>query len=54
MASIAKISSTNSTQRLLNDGHRTDMLLDLAGLDKTERTMIQASVGNVGDFDQIA
>ena len=30
------------------------MLLDLAGLDKNERTMIQASIGNARDFDKIA
>jgi hypothetical protein len=27
---------------VLSEGHRADMLLDLAGLDKNERTMIQA------------
>ena len=30
------------------------MLLDLAGLDKHERIMIQASIGNSRDFDKIA
>ena len=31
---------------MLSDGHRADMLLDLAGLDRNEKTMIQASIGN--------
>ena len=39
---------------MLSEGHRADMLLDLAGLDKNERTMIQASIGNARDFDKIA
>ena len=30
------------------------MLLELAGLDKNERTMIQASIANVRDSDEIA
>ncbi len=30
------------------------MLLDLAGLDKGERVMIQASIGNARDFDKIS
>jgi hypothetical protein len=38
----------------LSEGHRADMLLDLAGLDKSERVMIQASIGNARDFDKIA
>ena len=38
---------------VLSEGHRADMLLDLAGLDKNERTMIQASIGNAVDFDKI-
>ena len=38
----------------LSEGHRADMSLDLAGLGKTERTMIQASIGNARDFDRIA
>ena len=38
----------------LSEGHRADMLLDLAGLEKTERTMIQASIGNKRDFEMIA
>ena len=39
---------------VLSEGHRADLLLDLAGLDKHERTMIQASIGNARDFDKIA
>lgn len=39
---------------VLSEGHRTDMLLDLAGLDRNERKMIQASVGNARDFERIA
>ena len=38
----------------LSEGHRADLLLDLAGLDKNERVMIQASIGNVRDFEKIA
>ena len=38
----------------LSEGHRADMLLDLAGLDKNERIMIQASIANQRDFDKIA
>ena len=38
----------------LSEGHRADMPLDLAGLDKNERIMIQASIGNARDFDKIA
>ena len=30
------------------------MLLDSAGLDMHERTMIQAGIGNARDFDKIA
>ena len=36
----------------LSEGHRADMLLDLAGLDRNERTMIQASIGNARDFNK--
>lgn len=36
---------------VLNEGHRADMLLDLAGFDKGERIVIQASIGNVRDYD---
>mgnify|MGYP000644818396 CR=1 FL=1 len=39
---------------VLSEGHRADMLLDLAGLDRNERTMIQASIGNARDFEKIA
>ena len=38
----------------LLQGHRADTLLDLAGLDKAECAMIQASIGNARDFDKIA
>ena len=38
----------------LSEGHRADMLLDLAGLDKNERIMIQASIGNERDFAKIS
>ena len=38
----------------LSEGHRADMLLDLAGLDKQERIMIQASIGNERDFAKIS
>jgi hypothetical protein len=39
---------------MLSEGHRADMLLDLAGLDVNQRTMIQASIGNARDFEKIA
>ena len=39
---------------MLSEGHNADMLLDLAGLDKSERVMIQESIGNARDFDKIA
>ena len=38
---------------VLSEGHRADMLLDLAGLDKSERTIILGSIGNFRDFDKI-
>ena len=38
----------------LSEGHRADMLLDLAGLDKNERTMIQASINNDRSFAKVA
>ena len=38
----------------LSEGHRADMLLDLAGLDRQEKIRIQASVSNVRTFDKIA
>ena len=37
----------------LSEGHRADMLLDLAGLDKPERTMIQASIANARVFEKL-
>ena len=39
---------------VLSEGHRADMLLDLAGLDKHEKIMIQASIGNSRDFQRVA
>ena len=38
----------------LSEGHRADMLLDLAGLDKNERTMIQASINNERNFEKVS
>ena len=38
----------------LSEGHRADMLLDLAGLDKHEKIMVQASVNNARTFERIA
>ena len=38
----------------LSEGHRADMLLDLSGLSREERIMIQASIGNARDFEKIA
>ena len=38
----------------LSEGHRADMLLDLAGIDRGEKIMIQASIGNVRDSEKIA
>ena len=38
----------------LSEGDRADMLLDLAGLDRHERIMVQASVNNARTFDKIA
>ena len=38
----------------LSEGHRADMLLESAGLDKNERTMIQASIRNARNFNKIA
>lgn len=49
-----KLLSELDPELVLSEGHRADMLLDLAGLDKHERTMVQASIGNVRDFDKIA
>ena len=38
----------------LSEGHCADMLLDLAGIDRNERTMIQAPIGNARHFDNVA
>ena len=38
----------------LSEGHRADMLLDLAGLDRHEKIMVQASVNNARAFERIA
>ena len=38
----------------LSEGHRSDMLLDLSGLTREERVMVQASMNNERDFDRVA
>ena len=38
----------------LSEGHRADMMLDLAGLDSSQKVMIQASIQNERNFDKIA
>ena len=38
----------------LREGHRSDMLLDLSGLTREERVMVQASTNNERDFDRVA
>ena len=38
----------------LSEGHRSDMLLDLSGLTRKERVMVQASSTNERDFDRVA
>ena len=38
----------------LSEGHRSDMLLDLSGLTREERVMVQASISNERDFDRVA
>ena len=38
----------------LSEGHRADMLLDMAGIDKVARTMIQASIGNSRELEKVA
>ena len=38
----------------LSKGHRSDMLLDLSGLTREERTMVQASMNNERNFDRVA
>ena len=38
----------------LSEGHRSDLLLDLSGLTREERVMVQASTDNERDFDRVA
>ena len=38
----------------LSEGHRSDMLLDLSGLAREERVMVQASISDESDFDRVA
>ena len=38
----------------VSEGHRSDMLLDLSGLTREERVMVQGSIGNECDFDRVA
>ena len=38
----------------LSEGHRSDMPLDLSGLTREERVMVQASISNERDFDRAA
>ena len=38
----------------LNEGHRSDMLLDLSGLTREERAVVQASITNERDIDRVA
>ena len=38
----------------LSEGHRSIMLLDLCGLTREERVMVQASIRNERDFDRVA
>ena len=38
----------------LSAGHRPDMLLDLGGLTREDRVMVQASINNERDFDKVA
>ena len=38
----------------LSKGHRSDMLLDLSGLTREERVIVQASIGDKRDFDRVA
>ena len=38
----------------LSEGHRSDMPLDLSGLTREERVMVQASISNERDFDRVA
>ena len=38
----------------LSEGHRSDMLLDLTGLTREERAVVQASITNKRDIDRVA
>ena len=38
----------------LSEGHRSDMLLDVSGMTREERFMVQASTNNERDFDRVA
>ena len=38
----------------LSEGHRPDMLLNLSGLTREERVMVQTSIGNECDFGRVA
>ena len=38
----------------LSEGHRSDMLLDLSGLTREERVVVQASISNERDLDRVA
>ena len=38
----------------LSEGHRSDMLLDLSGLTREERVMVQVSINNERVFDKLA
>ena len=38
----------------VSDGHRSDMLLDLSGLTREERVMVQASISRERDFNNVA
>ena len=40
--------------RHFSEEHRSDMLLDLSGLTREERVMVQASMSNERDFDRVA
>ena len=38
----------------LSEGHRSDMLLDLSGLTREERVMVEASISNTRDVGSVA
>ena len=38
----------------LSEGQGSDMLLDLSGVTREERVMVQASIDNERDFDRVA